>query len=104
MSVIDFERRPQFKNGEKEIQRYVCPHITIALDHHRRLLVCEDCNQHMDPFDFLIRVSKKEIRIRDEITFLSKQCKILHEEVAELRRTSQNLKATIRRDRRKIDD
>lgn len=97
MEIIEFNRTQQFVIGNKKTPRYKCNHSESTIDEQRRLMVCNKCNQHIEPFDFIMMIASDDIRIRDSIKALRAECNQVREEVEELKRQRRNLKAQINR-------
>jgi hypothetical protein len=97
MKVVDFTRKQQFKMGDEKISNWRCAHSKSTIDELRRLIVCDNCGQHFEPFDYILKIAEKDIRLRNDIKYLSEQGKQLHEEIQELKRERRNIKSQINR-------
>ena len=46
---------------------YTCPHAHVTLDYNGRILQCDDCEEFIDPFDFLMEYQRKQRKTRRDI-------------------------------------
>ncbi|XDF79248.1 hypothetical protein AAFX60_019005 [Aliivibrio fischeri] len=97
VDIVDFTRKQQFKIGEKKVSDYQCAHSELTIDEKRRLIVCDNCGQHFDAFDYVMKIAEKEIRIRSNLRYLRGKTKQLSEEIEDKKRELRNIKAQVNR-------
>lgn len=69
----------------------------VCVDEHTRTIQCKSCGRVMDPFDFLMKAAKKQNNTVFEIQASRQVLGKLQEEIKNLRRERQNLKAQVGR-------
>lgn len=82
----------------KQPERKHCQHIRIALDVQRRLIECQDCNQFLDPFDYLVHYGNRFLHYAKRVGDQRRQeLESICNEIEKLKRERNNLKAQIKR-------
>lgn len=83
----------------KKPQHCLC--LQVYVDEHTRTIECKSCGRVMDPFDFLMKAARKQNNTVFEIKASQQALGKLQEDIKNLRRERQNLKAQVGRLQRK---
>lgn len=83
-------------------QRRACLCRQIFVDEQTRTIQCQSCSRVIDPFDYLMKSAKKQQNTVFEIEASRKTLGELQEQIQDLRRERQNLKAQVDRLRKKV--
>ena len=97
-NILNFEKNSQqIDIKQKKIKQTLCRHSKTTLDEVRRLVVCSLCNQHIEPYDFIYKIAKREVVMRSNIKQLKHEKADLAGEIERLKKDRNNIKAQINR-------
>lgn len=93
-NIIDFAAAIRL---EPQGHRRTCRCLHVYVDEQNRVITCQHCERVMDPFDFLMREAKKQKSTIFDIDLSKKELADLQQQISDLRRERQNLKAQVNR-------
>jgi hypothetical protein len=99
--IINFKKESTLRSKNNKIRDWTCRHAKLSIDEKRRLLTCDRCGQHIEPYDYLLDISKGESNLRVFIESLEHDKKNLVLEVDKLKVELQSLKGKVRRAKKK---
>lgn len=104
--VINFsERTSNIKGrilGVKENKFNRCKHSYVLIDDHTKMIECEGCGYTMTPYDYVLRLAKRESNIFNNLKYAKMEQASLNEQLTELKRNLTNVKSQLKRTVEKI--
>lgn len=88
------------KRKPSRVPNYVCRHLEVEMDMETRLLQCVSCNSFLTAFDWL----SDRIKAGDRLRYAEMELRSVQQEIFEKNHELSNLKATVRRWKKKCLD
>jgi len=104
--VINFsERTSDIKGrilGVKENKINLCRHSYVLIDDHTKMIECEGCGYIMTPYEYVLKLAKRETNIFRNLKYAKMEQANLNKEMEELKRNIRNMKSQLKRTVEKI--
>ncbi|MFT8211562.1 MAG: hypothetical protein ACMZI0_15105 [Symbiopectobacterium sp.] len=78
-------------------QRRFCPHDIVWVNEQERQVRCRRCELVLDPFDYMLSVANKEVKLADTVKYLRREEKQRRQNIEKLIQIEKNARARIRK-------
>jgi len=92
----DINEMKNFVEAEPPPEARDCTHPSILVNEYHRSITCRHCHATLEPFEYLLRLAKKETRIDWDLRALRAEIKRRREGLDNLKREETNTRARIK--------
>lgn len=80
-----------------ELKKQYCRCLAVEIDEDRRLLRCQECGKYLAPFDWVVKIAKRETSLGHRYNSLRGDVLQIAEVVKRLKQEERNIRARLRR-------
>jgi hypothetical protein len=105
-NVIDFDaaRSALEDTPIRSVQSSWCSHTNVTIDSNKRTLTCRKCKADVDPFAYLVGLSRDWDRYAFPLERVKKELHATHDKLADTKRQERNARARLKRLEKRLQE